>query len=176
MGCISSGRNSQNKTIIKPIKTFSLSQVRKKRTINNNPIQKKNYISKISQPKWLHILNYMNYTELKEIGKVNRFFRMNCVKDEVLTKFFKKRINDTSPCLRNKYENSAFSTQNCTCRPSRNYSFDKNKLEYIESFALLRSNGFSYGINDSCTSNHNNNNIHNDNIEQRCIIEEEDVG
>lgn len=49
-----------------------------------------NKIEKISLQMWINILNYLTFNELKETGKVNKFFNQK----EILVKFFKKRDNE----------------------------------------------------------------------------------
>ena len=51
-------------------------------------------IEKISLQMWINILNYLTFNELKETGKVNKFFNQNVKRKEILVKFFKKRDNE----------------------------------------------------------------------------------
>ena len=51
-------------------------------------------IEKISLQMWINILNYLTFNELKEAGKVNKFFNQNVKRKEILVKFFKKRDNE----------------------------------------------------------------------------------
>ena len=51
-----------------------------------------NKSDKITNQLWLNILDYLNYKELKETGKVNRMFNNNVKQKEILVKFFKKEI------------------------------------------------------------------------------------
>jgi len=53
-----------------------------------------NKIEKISLQMWINILNYLTFNELKETGKVNKFFNQNVKRKEILVKFFKKRDNE----------------------------------------------------------------------------------
>ena len=43
---------------------------------------------------WIKILNFLSFNELKEAGKVNKFFNQNVKRKEILVKFFKKRDNE----------------------------------------------------------------------------------
>ena len=43
---------------------------------------------------WINILNYLTFNELKETGKVNKFFNQTVKRKEILVKFFKKRDNE----------------------------------------------------------------------------------
>ena len=65
------------------------------RTENDSPksiyIEKENCKKKrirISRTCWLNILNYMQFNELKEIGKVNRQFNSLAKSSDILLKFF----------------------------------------------------------------------------------------
>ena len=51
-------------------------------------------IEKISLQMWINILNYLTFNELKETGKVNKFFNQTVKRKEILVKFFKKRDNE----------------------------------------------------------------------------------
>jgi hypothetical protein len=53
-----------------------------------------NKIEKISLQMWINILNYLTFNELKETGKVNKFFNQTVKRKEILVKFFKKRDNE----------------------------------------------------------------------------------
>ena len=107
MGCI-----QQNKSInINPISNKNTNKKNiniknfNKYNININNIQKfnkkfeKNFnfeseipiIDKITNKKWLKILDYLNYNDLKEVGKVNKFFNNNVKNKDILLKFFQKR-------------------------------------------------------------------------------------
>ena len=59
-----------------------------------------NQIQKISFKMWINILNFLNFNELKETGKVNKFFNNTVKRKEILIKFFKKR--DTEIIENNK--------------------------------------------------------------------------
>ena len=58
----------------------------------------KNKAEKLTNQLWINVLDFLNYNELKETGKVNRMFNQNVKQKELLIKFFKKResirIND----------------------------------------------------------------------------------
>ena len=53
-----------------------------------------NKSDKITNQLWLNILDYLNYKELKETGKVNRFFNKTSKQKELLIKFFQKKDTD----------------------------------------------------------------------------------
>lgn len=112
MGCI-----QQNKSInINPISNKNTNKKNiniknfNKYNININNIQKfnkkfeKNFnfeseipiIDKITNKKWLKILDYLNYNDLKEVGKVNKFFNNNVKNKDILLKFFQKRKSNYS--------------------------------------------------------------------------------
>ena len=48
-------------------------------------------IDKITNNKWLKILDFLSYNDLKEVGKVNKFFNNNVKNKDILLKFFQKR-------------------------------------------------------------------------------------
>ena len=110
MGCI-----QQNKSInINPISNKNTNKkninIKNFNNININNIQKfnkkfeKNFnfeseipiIDKITNNKWLKILDYLNYNDLKEVGKVNKFFNNNVKNKDILLKFFQKRKSNYS--------------------------------------------------------------------------------
>ena len=50
-------------------------------------------VSRISSSSWEHVVHYLNYAEVKELGKTSKFFNVMCKKHKILVKFFKKKIN-----------------------------------------------------------------------------------
>jgi hypothetical protein len=77
----------------------SLSLGDKFSTINQNEDSKtliKNKCQRITTRIWIKILNYLNYNELKETGKVNRFFNNTVKQKEILVKFFKKKDTEVN--------------------------------------------------------------------------------
>ena len=55
---------------------------------------KQNAINKILINNWLRILNFLQYQDLKEIGKTNRLFNRLSKDNRILIKFFKKRDSE----------------------------------------------------------------------------------
>ena len=51
----------------------------------------KNKSQKISTQIWINILNFLSFHELRETGKVNKFFNKTVKRKEILVKFFQKR-------------------------------------------------------------------------------------
>ena len=45
----------------------------------------------ISEESWLNVIDYLNYNELKEAGKVSQLFNVLVKKNRILIKFFKKK-------------------------------------------------------------------------------------
>ena len=66
---------------------------------NKNKISKrgeynsKEYKSLISQNSWINILDFLNYSDLKEVGKTNKLFNYLVKQNKILVKFFKKKNN-----------------------------------------------------------------------------------
>lgn len=56
----------------------------------NNSIKKKT-TGKVSQLSWLNIIDYLNYTDIKEVGKTNKMFNYLVRQNRVLIKFFKRK-------------------------------------------------------------------------------------
>ena len=108
----------------------SLSLGDKFSTINQNEDSKtliKNKCQRITTRIWIKILNYLNYNELKETGKVNRFFNHTAKQKEILVKFFKKKDTEVNTFSLNKK------------------IFEKNKSSFIfinsiVSFSVLQNN------------------------------------
>ena len=91
-------------------------QIRVSRSENRTMFANKNISDKaqaITQKSWLNVLDYLNYSELKEVGRTSRLFNYLVRQNKILIKFFKKKNNG--------YQN-------------RNY----NKI--IESFSVLQKN------------------------------------
>lgn len=91
-------------------------QIRVSRSDNRTMFANKNINDKaqaITQKSWLNVLDYLNYSELKEVGRTSRLFNYLVRQNKILIKFFKKKNNG--------YQN-------------RNY----NKI--IESFSVLQKN------------------------------------
>ena len=45
----------------------------------------------ISQKSWINIIDFLNYAELKEVGKINKSFNSMVKQNQILVKFFKKK-------------------------------------------------------------------------------------
>ena len=58
-------------------------------TINNE----RKIIDKISKKNQLRIINFLQYKELKEVGKINRLLNYLSKDDKILIKFFKKKYS-----------------------------------------------------------------------------------
>ena len=46
-----------------------------------------------TQRSWLNVLDYLNYSELKEVGRTSRLFNYLVRQNKILIKFFKKKNN-----------------------------------------------------------------------------------
>lgn len=92
MGCV------QNKSQI--TKSYLISKniylFRKTPQIYINKIVSNSKVSRISSSSWEHIVHYLNYAEVKELGKTSKFFNGMCKKHKILVKFFKKKISNDS--------------------------------------------------------------------------------
>ena len=53
----------------------------------------KEYKSLISQNCWINVLDFLNYSDLKEVGKTNKLFNYLVKQNKILVKFFKKKNN-----------------------------------------------------------------------------------
>ena len=51
-------------------------------------------LSKISTDSWEHVVEYLNYNEVKELGKTNQFFNSLGKQHKILIKFFKRKNTD----------------------------------------------------------------------------------
>lgn len=78
----------------KEIKVISTSSTQSDQNFNpqprNNSIKKKT-TGKVSQLSWLNIIDYLNYTDIKEVGKTNKMFNYLVRQNRVLIKFFKRK-------------------------------------------------------------------------------------
>lgn len=45
----------------------------------------------VSQSSWLNIIDYLNFIDIKEVGKTNRMFNYLVRQNQVLVKFFKRK-------------------------------------------------------------------------------------
>jgi hypothetical protein len=115
MGCIQQNKSininqySNNNILIKKALNNKKNNNKKYKNFNNNLNNIQNYnkknlnfeleipiIDKITNNKWLKILDYLNYNDLKEVGKVNKFFNNNVKNKDILLKFFQKRETNYS--------------------------------------------------------------------------------
>ena len=62
---------------------------------NKTKGNRKEYKNFISQNNWLNILDFLNYAEIKEVGKTNKLFNYLVKQNQILIKFFKKK-NDSA--------------------------------------------------------------------------------
>lgn len=51
----------------------------------------KSYLNRINGNTWMKIVDYLNYQELREVGKTNKMFNYIAKQNDVLIKFFKKK-------------------------------------------------------------------------------------
>ena len=86
MGCGISAKKE-----MKVISTSSTSTVDKFTTQPRNNSIKKKTMGKVSQLSWLNIIDYLNYTDIKEVGKTNKMFNYLVRQNSVLIKFFKRK-------------------------------------------------------------------------------------
>lgn len=114
MGCVENKRpiriNSIKKNKNKLRNSLSLGD--RYPTIKEEEVKNliKNKSQRITNILWIKILNYLNYKELKETGKVNRLFNKTVKQKEVLIKFFKKRESNTMmKCKDVNFINTLFS-------------------------------------------------------------------
>ena len=84
---------------------------------NNN----RKYFNNISYKTTCIIFNFLNFKELKEIGKCNSFFKRISANPNILKKFFKKNPKFTLLCCTNQSGNKNTST-----------TLEKDKEENIE--------------------------------------------
>ena len=89
MGCIQSNRQ---KIII--AQNYNLkNEINKTKIKKNKRLKNKNddYVHKITYKNWVKIIDFLNFIDIKETGKVNLFFN-KIVKDKnILLKFFQNR-------------------------------------------------------------------------------------
>ena len=79
---------------------------------NNNLIsnvnKNKNYNNILTSKQWQNIIDYLSFTDLKEVGKINRKFNNFCKCSKILIKFFKK-IEEKSIYVESKNSFDSFS-------------------------------------------------------------------
>ena len=130
MGCIQK-RNAISITNKKTCQFTTLNyknhsiNIKEKFSTNCNSEQLINYFDtnkaeKLTNKLWINDLDFLNYNELKETGKVNRMFNKNVKQKELLIKFFKKR----ETVIINEFE-------------------DVNLMNTIVSFSMLQTNNIS---------------------------------
>ena len=108
MGCVENKRpiriNSIKKNKNKLRNSLSLGD--RYPTIKEEEVKNliKNKSQRITNILWIKILNYLNYKELKETGKVNRFFNKTSKQKELLIKFFQKKDTDHNNFFKFFYE------------------------------------------------------------------------
>lgn len=90
MGCLPNTKKPQTTTvaIFPVILTVNKPscQLYQKRRIGKAP--------PITKLCWTNVIDFLNYSEVKEIGKVNRAFNKIAKQDNILIKFFKKKSNE----------------------------------------------------------------------------------
>lgn len=77
------------------IAVSSQKKTNKKRPLNMKIVKTKNKernrLNDINERNWKKIINFLSYSDLKEVGKTNKLFNQIAKNEEVLVKFFKKR-------------------------------------------------------------------------------------
>jgi hypothetical protein len=106
-------------------------------------IPKNKIIDKITQKNWFQILNFLSFSDLKELGKVNRIFNHYVKQKEILVKFFRRTKSiHTENSSQIKYK-------------KRNSDCNKRNLQYFLSFSLLQKNTNNSIANDDSIINSN---------------------
>lgn len=89
MGC---GISRQQKITVSSQKTINKNKIT---SLNMKSVktkyQKQNWLNYINETNWKNIINFLSYSDLKEVGKTNKLFNQIAKNEEVLVKFFKKR-------------------------------------------------------------------------------------
>lgn len=67
-------------------------------------------LTKIPDPSWVHIVDYLKYQELKEVGKTNKYFNNISKRYNILIKFFKKHNDSSKTVLFSRRDISGFRT------------------------------------------------------------------
>ncbi len=89
-------------------------------TKTTNPSYRKN-MHKISSKNWLRILNFLQYKELKEVGKINRKLNFISKDNRILIKFFQKQEEEDNTIYSFENENSTQVLDN----------FDKSSVQKV---------------------------------------------
>ena len=96
MGCVQT-----NKKIMIDVVNNNLIQSPSKLTEDDdinyekiNDIYLKNMVHRIENSLWVKVIDFLEYNELKETGKICKSFNRIVKKNEILIKFFKKRNSD----------------------------------------------------------------------------------
>jgi hypothetical protein len=87
--------------------------------ISNPPYRNK--INRLSSKIWLRILNYLQYKELKEVGKINRKLNFISKDNRILIKFFQKQEEEDNTIYSFENENSTQVLDN----------FDKSSVQKV---------------------------------------------
>ena len=89
MGCVQSNRQkiivTQNYNLKNEIKK---SKIKKNKKLKN---KKDDYVHKITYKNWVKIIDFLNFIDIKETGKVNLFFNKIVKDNNILLKFFQNR-------------------------------------------------------------------------------------
>jgi hypothetical protein len=87
MGCISSPKNIKiNSVNFVPNKDKVLSK-----SLRWNYIHNKKFFNKTNKSNWTNIVDYLNFQELKEVGKASKELNSLVKQHQILVKFFKKK-------------------------------------------------------------------------------------
>lgn len=63
--------------------------------------------NRILESSWVNVIGFLSYREVKECGKINRFFLSVCKQEEILTKFINSK---------NNIKTSAYKLDSTKCR------------------------------------------------------------
>lgn len=126
MGCIPNTKKPRTTVLLR-----SVGQLVKRPTSMH--VNRKPKSFQITKACWTKVINFLNYSEVKQIGRVNRAFNQMAKQDIVLIKFFKNKTNDKL------YWNSAYNT--IALMPVMSFS-DLKKRNSLSSF------GSNYSTSD----------------------------
>ena len=107
MGCVPNRPKLYNNGMVKRNGRINIEKKIEEVLIN------KSKINKVSNNSWMKIIDFLSYSDLKEVGKTTKYFNSMCKQYQILTKFFKKKeFFHSKPNQKNIKKISSFSNIN----------------------------------------------------------------
>ena len=113
---------------------------------NKTKGNRKEYKNFISQNNWLNILDFLNYAEIKEVGKTNKLFNYLVKQNQILIKFFKKKNDSAIDYQQHPKNNKGVNLRRAIALEPQLFIFDINNITFDKGKEFKYKNRYEFTI------------------------------